>query len=132
MFNRLQKLFALVVWDNQGRQYAPVWGYDGEISHYDRAEGAIETFNRTWLEESGMETARQEYVREREQFRTDFDDTFLRDHVDQIGEHGHDPRNHIGRRCGVNAPRILQIWHDRSLVGGIPAPVRNLLERNRQ
>ncbi len=79
-----------------------------------------------------MMTNRQEYIMVREQFRTDFDDMFLKDHVDQIGEHGHDPRNHIGRRSGVCAPRILQIWHDRSLIGGIPTPVRKLLERSRR
>ncbi len=50
-FDTLIKMFNLAVWDNRGRMYLPVWGYDGEISNYDRAEGAINTFNRTWLEE---------------------------------------------------------------------------------
>ena len=49
MFERLAKMFALAVWDNQGRMYLPVWGYDDEISHYDRATGAINTFNRTYI-----------------------------------------------------------------------------------
>ncbi len=51
MLQRLAKMFALAVWDRQGRMYLPVWGYDDEISHYDRAEGALETFNRTWYKE---------------------------------------------------------------------------------
>ncbi len=51
MLHRLTKMFAMAVWDNQGRQYLPVWGYDRKISNYARAHEAIEIFNRTWLEE---------------------------------------------------------------------------------
>ncbi len=46
---RASKMFAMAVWDNQGRQYLPVWGYDDEISHYDRATDAIKTFNRNYV-----------------------------------------------------------------------------------
>ena len=44
---------------------------------------------------------------EREQFRTDFSNEFLRDVLD-AENHGHDPRNHIGYSCGYNCARALQ------------------------
>lgn len=38
---RLLLMYKLAVWDRYGRMYMPVWGYDGEISHYARASEAI-------------------------------------------------------------------------------------------
>jgi hypothetical protein len=49
----------------------------------------------------------------REIWRNDFDTEFLNDFVDQSTEYGTDPRNNIGYNCGVNPPRLLQIYHDR-------------------
>ncbi len=40
MLNRLNKMISMAVWDNQGRMYMPVWGYDNRISHYARAKEA--------------------------------------------------------------------------------------------
>jgi len=51
--------------------------------------------------------------REREMYRNDFSDTFLQDYQRRLFNRGHDPRNHIGRNFGFNAPRVLQIFHDR-------------------
>ncbi len=71
----------------------------------------------------------------REQFRTDFDDEFLLDYVDQMTDMdgcGNDPYNHVGLWFGISAARALQIWHDRALTGGIPPGLRTYLERKRR
>ena len=71
-------------------------------------------------------------IKEREQYRTDFNNQFLVDFVDNItSTGGYDPRNNIGTDCGISNPRALTIWHDRSLVGGIPDAVRRRLEMSR-
>jgi len=41
----LELLFALAVWDRKGRQYLPVFGYDGQIEAYAPAKEAITIFN---------------------------------------------------------------------------------------
>ena len=49
---------------------------------------------------------------DREQFRNDYSNTFLRDILG--GDlYGHNPRNHIGNDCGINHARALQIAFDR-------------------
>jgi len=54
---------------------------------------------------------------EREQFRVDFNNTFLIDFSTQCGIHGYDPYNRIGLACGVSPGRTLQIFTDRALAG---------------
>ena len=49
---------------------------------------------------------------EREQFRNDHSNQFLRDVLDAPNQ-GHDPYNHIGQDCGINWGRALQIAFDR-------------------
>lgn len=44
-FQCLIKLFALAVWDHNGRQYLPMFGYDGQIEAYAPAKEAITVFN---------------------------------------------------------------------------------------
>ena len=50
MFDRIMKMYALAVWDNHGRMYMPIWGYDGEISHYALAIEALQIFNQEWFD----------------------------------------------------------------------------------
>lgn len=56
-------------------------------------------------------------IREREMFRRDFSNQFLKDYQAQLFDKGRDPRNFIGRKFGHNHPRTLQIWHDRAIGG---------------
>ena len=44
-FRMLQQLFALAVWDRNGKQYLPMFGYDGQIEAYAPAQEAIAIFN---------------------------------------------------------------------------------------
>ena len=44
-WKRLQQMFLMAVWDETGRQYLPVHGYDGQISHYALAPEALRIFN---------------------------------------------------------------------------------------
>lgn len=46
MWKRLYTMYKLAVWDRNGMQYLPVWGYSGGITHYARAREALEIFNR--------------------------------------------------------------------------------------
>lgn len=50
----LFQMFRLAVWDNDGRQYLPLFGYDGQIEAYAPAEEAINTFNEL-AESDGVE-----------------------------------------------------------------------------
>lgn len=54
---------------------------------------------------------------EREKFRIDFSQAFLNDIHYRLFNWGHDPRNHIGKNCGYNFPRALQMFHDGALRG---------------
>jgi len=54
----------------------------------------------------------------RERFRKDFNNQFLRDILDEP-IHGHDPRNRIGHSCGFSYPRALQIAQDRVMNSSI-------------
>ena len=49
---------------------------------------------------------------DREQFRNDYSNTFLRDILGRTSV-GHDPRNWIGSDCGINYARALQVAFDR-------------------
>ena len=49
---------------------------------------------------------------EREQTRKHFDLRFMEDFVMAGSSIGHDPRNHVGFKCGVNPPRVYQRWGD--------------------
>jgi hypothetical protein len=53
----------------------------------------------------------------REIWRTNFSQAFLNDMHMRMQDWGHDPRNHIGKNCGYNFPRALQIFHDGALRG---------------
>ena len=54
---------------------------------------------------------------EREQNRSDFSQSFLNDVHYRLFGWGHDPRNHIGKNCGYNFPRALEIFSRRVLGG---------------
>lgn len=41
------RLFALAVWDAEGKQYLPLFGYDGQVEAYAPAYKAINIFNQT-------------------------------------------------------------------------------------
>ena len=49
---------------------------------------------------------------DREQFRNDHSNTFLRDVLGRVCT-GHDPRNHIGMDFGICYARALQVAFDR-------------------
>lgn len=51
-------------------------------------------------------------IKEREENRRDFSIGFLSDAMQRGPLHGHDPRNHIGVRCGVSWPAAYQVWDD--------------------
>jgi hypothetical protein len=53
---------------------------------------------------------------DREQFRTDFNDTFLLDLL-AAPMWGNDPYNHIGLGSGFNVPRAFQIAEDKVIAG---------------
>lgn len=50
---------------------------------------------------------------DREKYRKDFAIEFLRDFMGDVSVHGYNPHSHIGLDCGVNPPRVLQIWYDK-------------------
>ncbi len=47
----LIRMFHLAVWDNAGRQYLPVFDYDGSVMVYARAYEAIKTNTNEWTQE---------------------------------------------------------------------------------
>jgi hypothetical protein len=52
-------------------------------------------------------------IKDREQFRTNFSLEFMTGWVAQnTGGCTHDPRNHIGHKCGINGARVYQRWTD--------------------
>ncbi len=51
MHKRLLQMYKLAVWDASGRMYMPLYGYDGEIVAYGRAEDAIEQ----WIDDIPQE-----------------------------------------------------------------------------
>jgi hypothetical protein len=52
---------------------------------------------------------------DREKYRKDFTSQFLVDFVKCSSSNGHDPRNYVGFKCGVNPPRVYQRWNDYNL-----------------
>lgn len=52
--NRMFHMFYMAVWDNEGRMYLPVWGYDDQISHYAQAREAIAIHNQLVEEEEAQ------------------------------------------------------------------------------
>ena len=55
MFDRLLKMYEMAIWDNEGRMYMPVHGYDGQIYVYVRAEEALDIWNDDMALESALE-----------------------------------------------------------------------------
>ncbi len=48
--DRLRRIVSLAVWDNEGKMYSPIWGYDNQIVAYAPMPEAVELFN-TWVTE---------------------------------------------------------------------------------
>lgn len=45
-FELLERMYELAVWDGQGRQLLPLFGYDDKVEAYAPAQEALETFYR--------------------------------------------------------------------------------------
>ena len=50
---RLSQLAALAVWNNAGKMYCPVWGYDNQIEAYAPYREAVDLSN-VWVEENEL------------------------------------------------------------------------------
>lgn len=48
MFEELEWLYSMAVWDAQGRMYMPILDYDDEIMCYAPAQEAIEVWTTDW------------------------------------------------------------------------------------
>jgi hypothetical protein len=47
--DKFLKIIKLAVWDSAGRMWCPVWGYDGNISHYAPASEALDILHREYV-----------------------------------------------------------------------------------
>ena len=53
LHKRLCQMHRLAVWDNKGREYLPLYGYDWQIEAYAPAKEAIDIFWTVWYQENG-------------------------------------------------------------------------------
>ncbi len=51
MVDRLIQMYRMSVWDSKGRQYLPVYGYDGQITNYAPAREALEHWEQMATDE---------------------------------------------------------------------------------
>jgi len=49
MFEELERMYRLAVWDNEGRQWLPVMGYGGQVEVYMRAQAALDIWRSVYL-----------------------------------------------------------------------------------
>jgi len=48
MYGMLERFYSLSIWDRNGRQYLPLFGYDGQVEAYAPAYQAIAIFNQVY------------------------------------------------------------------------------------
>ncbi len=56
---RLVQMYRMSVWDALGRQYLPVYGYDGQITNYAPAREALK-----YWEQNGIDQANKLNIRD--------------------------------------------------------------------
>lgn len=48
---QMERLFDLAIWDRYGKEWMPLYGYDGQVEAYAPAKEAITVLNYVWQEQ---------------------------------------------------------------------------------